>query len=404
MFMLCTISRPIILTSGNSKSGRPHSASKLPHIQCELDLSVLFAGFKHVTSRGRLNQAAVSLGSGVRDMFVTFSIDRELLTEEQKIRLNPLVFRVISVSNLPNTPINKKQLAEKCSPVFCSYNFCGEKHVSHNKAHTGRRITNFDDVKVFLVGMMDINKVIEEFQVKPFEFELHDRDFKYGENIGSINNKPALFGEDARDETFGKKRNLGSGASSRKSELVESEASHSHGIGKLDMKPLLSGTCTRLSETIPILPSSVKSSFGIPCGHYLQAGTELSIEIRVAAPLLEQAKRNVKPNDRPFQLVCFLIERENTESCDFISDVKNYICEHNKKHFGCDDPSAILMTYQNEESNTEFESKNWFSGFHLYDKTTHAICVESSAVNVKQFVSDFVPRIYSALGENIGNR
>ena len=123
---------------------------------------------------------------------------------EQKIKLNPLVFRVISASNLPDTPISKKQLAEKCNPVSCSYNFCGEKHVTHNKAHTDRRVTTFDDVKVFLVGMMDINKVIEEIQVKPFEFELHDRDFKYGENINSINNKPALFGEDPNDEFFGK--------------------------------------------------------------------------------------------------------------------------------------------------------------------------------------------------------
>lgn len=395
---------------GGGKSGRPNSATKLPHIQCELDLSVLFAGFKHVTSRGKLNQAAVNLGSGVRDMFVTFSIDRELLTEKQKMKLNPLVFRVMSVSNLPSTPMTKKQLAEKCKPVYCSYKFCDEKHDTHNKAHTNRKLTNFDDVKVFLIGTMDVNRVIEEFQVKPFEFELHDRDQKGGDFLlgnSSQANKPALFGADPEDEWFGRSEAGKPGsAKSRNSSRASEMNIHAHGVGRLDMKPLLDGSCTRLTEVIPILPSSTKSSAGIPCGHYLQAGTELKVEICIAVPLQKQvAQRKISVHEaRPYQFVCFIITHETPESCQFIEDIKSYICAHNSEHFDCNDPATIMTTYEDDDKSSLLKSNHWFSGFHLYDKKTHAICVESNVKNMQKFTEEFVPRIYqSGLEERLCN-
>lgn len=84
----------------SGKKNRPNSPSKLPHVQVELDLSVLFAGYRHVTTRGKVNQTALQLGSGVRDMFVTFSIDRDLLTPMQKEILNPLVFKINHVDTV----------------------------------------------------------------------------------------------------------------------------------------------------------------------------------------------------------------------------------------------------------------------------------------------------------------
>lgn len=177
---------------------------------------------------------------------------------------------------------------------------------------------------------------------------------------------------------FGKKRiNRQTSGKSGKSMDRNSE-SHAHGIGRLDMKPLLEGDCTSLLETIPILPASVKSSFGIPNGHYLQAGTELNVEIRVASPLSKQAKTQTKSDSRPYQQVCFLINDETLESCGFLTDIKNYVIETNKTVFEANDSSSILMTYKNPENEEKFDSKDWYSGFHLYDKKTHAICIESS--------------------------
>lgn len=384
------------------KSTRPNSASKLPHIQAECDLSVLFAGFKAVTSRGKLNPAAVSLGSGVRDMFVTFSIDRDLLTEKQKETVNPLVFRIKSISNLPDTPIAKKVLEQRCKPVYCSYSFCGNRHTTHEKNHGTHRKIIFDDVKVFLVGHMNLNKIIEEFQVKPLEFELHDRDQKTGADmIGTKNdaNRPMLFGEDPHDVNFGKKHAIGTrgSARSRSSTFLDPSKSDAHGVARLNLKGLLDGSTTYIAATIPIVPASVKSSAGIPCGHYLQADTEMHVEVSLAKPLVNQENTlSQQKVARPYQLIAFIFDNNHLEACLFIQNLKKFVAEHNQSHFKMHDLSTIMTTYQMDEHRDDYNSNQWVSGFHLFDGRQHAILLEASWDVIEKSVAErFIPETYN---------
>ena len=47
---------------------------------------------------------------GIEDLFVTVSLSGPLMSEEQRQRLNPLVIKVHSSSQMPSTPIDYSEL------------------------------------------------------------------------------------------------------------------------------------------------------------------------------------------------------------------------------------------------------------------------------------------------------
>ena len=188
----------------DKRSSEP--AAKYANAMAEIDLSVLFSGCKSVTSRGRIHPSQINAKEGVKDVFVTFTIDRDILSDEMKKDLNPLVFRIHEISSLPKTPWSYKQLSQKCKPVYCKYRFCGEEHVTHHKPHSAN--AHFDDIKVFLAGNMNVSDIVEEFQVSKFNIEVHDRDAKDEDVLSHQETGAKLFGEDPLDLYFGQVKPL----------------------------------------------------------------------------------------------------------------------------------------------------------------------------------------------------
>lgn len=376
----------------SNQQTRPASANRLPHAQAEIDLSVLFSGVKDVTSRGNLNQTAVQSGSGIRDLFVTFSIDRELLSEEKKDELNPLVFHIQQLTDLPATPWSYEKLTANCKPVFCKYNFCGVEHHTHDKPHASS--ANFDDVKVFLVGKMNVNEIIEQFQVKPFEFQIHDRDQKTDEAfLATTTNKPILFGEDPLDLNFGKFDVSGKEVVDC-SQVQKKEVVDCRGIARMCFKRLLEGQTTRLVETIPVLPASVKSSIGIPCGHYLQAGTEIRVEVTITHPLVnsDTSSLELQKAARPIQLLGFVFPQHDVHTISFIQKLKSHVTGHNISHFDCESLPEVMTTYASVGE--KFASSKWFSGFHFTDGKFHALFLEAGFDLVKNLLDKFSEDLY----------
>jgi hypothetical protein len=72
----------------------------------KLRLSLLFAGSKSITERlgNKVN--------GLEDLMVTVSLDKPLLSDEQKKSLNPMVIKMCSVNDLPSKPLSYKDLKE----------------------------------------------------------------------------------------------------------------------------------------------------------------------------------------------------------------------------------------------------------------------------------------------------
>ena len=50
---------------------------------------------------------------GIEDMFVSVQLSGPLLSEEQKKELNPMIIKIHSVTNMPETPLSHDQLKEK---------------------------------------------------------------------------------------------------------------------------------------------------------------------------------------------------------------------------------------------------------------------------------------------------
>lgn len=73
----------------------------------KLKLALLFAGAKSITNRldGPL--------CGIEDLLVTVALDKPLLSDEQKKKLNPMVIKMCSAINLPNKPLSYDELHEK---------------------------------------------------------------------------------------------------------------------------------------------------------------------------------------------------------------------------------------------------------------------------------------------------
>ena len=56
-------------------------------------------GMKSITNR------LESPVPGVEDCFVTIEISDSLMAEEQKRELNPMIFKIYSAKNMPDTPL-----------------------------------------------------------------------------------------------------------------------------------------------------------------------------------------------------------------------------------------------------------------------------------------------------------
>ena len=50
---------------------------------------------------------------GVEDVFISLKLDCPLMSEKQMIDLNPMIIRVLSCKNLPETPLTHQELKIK---------------------------------------------------------------------------------------------------------------------------------------------------------------------------------------------------------------------------------------------------------------------------------------------------
>lgn len=50
---------------------------------------------------------------GLEDMFVTLNLNKPLLNEKQKAELNPMIIKIHSATNMPDTPMSYDQLKDR---------------------------------------------------------------------------------------------------------------------------------------------------------------------------------------------------------------------------------------------------------------------------------------------------
>jgi hypothetical protein len=159
--------------------------------QIKIRMKVLFADYKFVTVR--LDKAIQT----VEDVFVTITLESKLMSERQLEALNPMMIKIEKIIDLPQKPLPYKELSEKCEPVYCSYKVLKQQiHKTDGKTHD--KIIHYNDVNVFLAGLLDPSELREYLFGAPFEIEVHDRDRKPLLKPQT----PCIFGNEVNDENI----------------------------------------------------------------------------------------------------------------------------------------------------------------------------------------------------------
>ncbi|TRY91505.1 hypothetical protein DNTS_029475, partial [Danionella cerebrum] len=304
---------------------------------------------------------------GVKEGFCCISLDQQLISEQLKVELNPLVIKVLSASCLPAHPIQGTYL-----PVYCQYKFHNQP-TYRTEAHAHNTNIHFRDVNVIFVGLMSHGKLIEFLRGPPMEIEVHDRD--------KINDKPpikpAIFGTDPNDSKIADVDLWTNGMKEG------NKCSDPYGISKLDFLELLDG-CRYLKQMLPIRCSSTQHLGHREClsdpapviGQYIEAGTQLKVQVEIACPLhIEDAKED---EECPFGRIIYVFKYNNTL---ILNKLKSEIAQINAEAFKLNLYSEetiqrVLFGHKTTTKEREGKTLDILTGFHVMDKDLHIFVLE----------------------------
>ncbi|XP_002663836.5 uncharacterized protein CFAP92 isoform X1 [Danio rerio] len=305
---------------------------------------------------------------GVKEGFWNVTLDQQLISEELKVELNPLVIRVLSACSLPSPPIQAK-----CLPVYCQYKF-HNMPIHRSKGYDHSANICFRDVNVIFTGLMSHGKLVEFLRGPPIEIEVHDRDRKNEKRF----TKPTVFGTDPNDARIATV-DLWNTAFNLDTEHDD----HPHGIAKLDLSDLLQG-CRYLKLTLPIKCSAsehieqkvINSDTAIPVGHYLEANAQLKVQVEIAYPFHSEDENDCE--DCPFGRIIYVFRYNNTP---ILFKLTSEILQINAEafqlhHYPEETIQRVLSGHIISTKERENKRMNVLTGFHLMDKALHLFVLE----------------------------
>ena len=80
-------------------------------------------------------------------------------------KLNPLAITLLDVVNMPTTPLNYRQLMERCVDPYASFEFLGKKVVTPSMKH--QATFEWNHTSVFFLGPLDQQQLIRSLQTTP---------------------------------------------------------------------------------------------------------------------------------------------------------------------------------------------------------------------------------------------
>ncbi|XP_063952895.1 uncharacterized protein LOC129255695 [Lytechinus pictus] len=356
-------------------------------------MKLLFADLKTVTNR--LDSPVV----GIRDVFITVSLDGPLMSPDQRLDLNPLVLKVVSALDMPDTPLSHAELERRCLPVYTSYKFYKQpEYMSVRREHS--KNIYWDDVNVELLGIIPKGELLEYLRGAPLEIQVHDRDRRPED----IKQKPTLFGEDTEDDKIS---NVGMVASKRTTHNPfkgRIKPWDPYGIAKIDLSGLLLGEKI-IYQTSPIhncplpdlLGRGVKNNrlIGVsnaadgpkdeplPVGHYIDSDARLKVRLEVAhaitTPQKVQSKPEVEtPAESPFSRIIYIFDYKNTK---FLHQLLRLVTSINAAaldlaHLPDHIVEAALSTYKLSPAQQKSSDLDIVTGFQILDGEKHIFVLE----------------------------
>ncbi|XP_071485699.1 uncharacterized protein [Diadema antillarum] len=356
-------------------------------------MKLLFADLKTVTNR--LDCPVV----GIKDVFITVSLDGPLMAPEQRQELNPLVLKVFSATGMPDTPLSYCELSKRCMPVYTSYKFYKQpEYKSVNRDH-GKNIY-WDDINVELLGIIPKGELLEYLRGAPLEIQVHDRDRRPED----IKQKPALFGEDTEDDKIS---NVGMIASKRTTHNPfkgRIKPWDPYGIAKIDLSGLLLGEKI-IYQTAPIHNCPLPDLLGrgvkdnrlmgvsnaadgpkdepLPVGHYIDSGARLKVRVEVAHAITTPEEVRSKPeletpSECPFSRIVYIFDYKNTK---FLHKLLGLVTNINARaleldHLPAHIIEAALSTYKLSPAQQKSPDLDIVTGFQILDGEKHIFVLE----------------------------
>ncbi|XP_060713808.1 uncharacterized protein cfap92 [Tachysurus vachellii] len=317
-------------------------------------------------------------------------LDQPLMSEELKAELNPLIITISSASSLPSTPVPFYELEQKCMPVYCQYKFHNMPAYRTKGLSHGSNIY-FKDVNVILTGLLSTEELHEFLRGPPLEIEIHDRDRKVKEPSSS----PAIFGTKATDDKLASTALVHTKQTIYSSFEEKRKPCDPFGIAKLNLSDLLRGhRCLKLSLPIrgyhPVQwLGTEKQEWGdnepektdaqnqaMPNGHYLQANSELKVQVEIAHPFNPDPDKS--EGHCALGRIIYIFKYNNIT---FLERLRSEILKVNAVAFqlhGYNEEVAQRILQGHIMDATERENKylNALTGFHFMDKSVHLFVLE----------------------------
>ncbi|XP_031731227.1 uncharacterized protein cfap92 [Anarrhichthys ocellatus] len=330
-------------------------------VSAEISPICLLAGETSLTQRFPV------CSSGVFEVVCNISLNRPLISDQLKAELNPLIINIMSANSMPSSPVPFHVLQEKCLPAYCQYKF-NDLNMHRTNYHKHGTKIYFRDVNVILTGLMSPEELREFLSGPPLEIEVHDRDRK-------------LEGTPKTAATFA----TGSGSD----DLCGAVVRNSHGVARLNFSELLLGKKS-LKEHLqikccppPPLPDrernrkrtdTTASREPVPPGHYVDANSQLKVQVEISCPL------NIKDDscDGPYGRIIYLFDYNNFS---LMTKLRSEILRINASAFHLDSRSLenmeqALSNYKMNFKHGEGRDLDFVTGFSVLDKRAHIFVLE----------------------------
>lgn len=324
-----------------------------------IDFSTFFAGVKSVTSR---SEDSVK---GIEDVFMTLSLDGDLMSEAQRKLLNPLTLKVLSLTSLPSQLV---VLNTKGSFACISYKFCNqEEHFTKLFLCEEASKLEFSDIGVALLGVMSNTELCQCLMGPPLQLKIRHVKMREADNLSMAltNVKHAAGGPD--DVSY---------------PVPSSTAPPSVvGVAKLSLSDLFENgrVLEVLSQVEPVLDEGkandeIKKNIPRPYVDYFKSGTMVKITAELAYPL----DSNLQDGRDGFNRIILLMNN----SCMYMArHLVAYIKSHNFRILGYENlqhsnADEILSQYGLSSQQLKDTNLDVFTGFHVFDTEIHIVAIE----------------------------
>eukprot|EP00698_Gefionella_okellyi_P026347 TRINITY_DN99_c0_g1_i1.p1 TRINITY_DN99_c0_g1~~TRINITY_DN99_c0_g1_i1.p1 ORF type:complete len:919 (+),score=202.04 TRINITY_DN99_c0_g1_i1:40-2796(+) len=281
--------------------------------RCLVDLTPMLLGESAKIVYNYSKDSPTAPPPGLASLELSVEINEPLLNLELQKRYNPLIISIISASNLPNSDAPFEKLRESYKPVYCQFRFEGIDDgpvVTPALAHA-KKLT-FSYHKLILAGKMDVARLTEQLNSKPLVVELHDREPAPPQpKPVAVSATPVAAAAPTTTSVASTKGGAGKGAAAAKTAaapVVEQpppppppeedpldvlragvqDDVRPYGIATFSLQDMVTRNLKTLTLTSNVIPARV-SNPRATAPRYVEAGTELKIQLRMAYPLGGQA-------------------------------------------------------------------------------------------------------------------